>query len=374
MDHSIYEKQSLTRRSQNYGMSFGRITQVFPEERLCEVKTFMGQGLQDDNAIPKCQWISMDAHPDGDESTSIPRVNSYGLVFFIDGQPFIFGFFSPLTGTGSASIQTGDKEEINEGDKVIKTVGKNKIILRAHGEVEVHSTDVCRTIYFPDKNIINTLCRNYELRADGGSHDWINIEDSGNTISSLEYRTDIKRTNVIIEERGYVTEEVISRTVIGAGTADGVDQPVWSRTILRTGETEHFIRAPGATSGHKLTITPDGATKLDVAGKTTVDIKASGETTIDVGPGKATVTISPAGAITVTAEGQATVTAKAGITMTTDGDLTATAKGNATIDCAKATIKAKSNALKGGAVAAHAANNDPITGIPLQPVGGVEFA
>lgn len=388
MDHSLYEKANRTRESQASGICFGRITRVYPEQRMCEVKTFMGQGVQDDNSIPHCQWINMDAHPDGDESTIIPRVNSYGLVFFIQGQPFIFGFFSPLTGTGnpgtipSAGIETDDKEQLNEGDRVLKTIGRNKIILRAHGEVEIHSTDVCRTIYFPDRHIINTMCRNYEFRTDGGTHDWINIEDTGNTISSKEYRTDIKRSNVIIEEKGYVTGEIISRTSIGAGTDDGISQPVWSRTILRTGETEFFIRAAGATVGHKLTVKPDGTTLLEIAGKTTAEIKASGETTLNVGPGKAILNITPAGAVTLTAEDKVTVTAKGDISMTTDANLTATVKGNATvkatgnanIECAKATVKAQSNTLKGGAVSDNPVNNDPITGIPLQPVGGVDFA
>lgn len=380
MDQSLYEKASPSRQSQRNGFCFGRITRVYPEERLCEVKTFMGTGNMDDVSVPKCQWINMDSHPEGDESTNIPRVNSYGLVFFIEGQPFIFGFFSPLTGTGSASVPTDDKEQLNEGDRILKTIGRNKIILRAHGEVEVHSTDVCRSIYFPDRNILNTLCRNYEFRTDGGTQDWINIEDSGNTVSVTEYRTDIKRTNLIIEEKGYVTGEIISRTSIGAGSADGITQPVWTRTILRTGETEFFIRAPGAATGHKLTIKPDGTTRLEIAGKTSAEIKASGETTLDVGPGKAILNITPDGAVTLTNEGPTKVTSKGNIEMTTDGELKATSKGSTTVNVggnvtieAKGKGKFKANQIEidgGGTLEGVLTSPNTVsqfTGLPLQP-------
>lgn len=353
---SLYENKSPSRQNRDQGMCFGRITKVFPEDRLCEVKTFMGQGLQDDNSIPKCQWINMDSHPDGDESTTIPRANSFGIVFFIGGTPFIFGFFSPLTGTGSASLQTNEKEELNEGDRILKTIAGNKVILRAHGEVEIHSTDTCRTIYFPDKHLLNTLCRNYEFRTDGGTIDWVNNGDD-TTTAVTEYRDDIKRTNVIIEERGTVDGKIISRTSIGAGTDDGITEPVWTRTILSTGETELFIRAPGADTGHKVTTTPDGGTKVEIAGKFTSEIKATGETTIDIGPGKFTLTISPEGELSIANEGTTKLHSKGNVELTTDGELKVTAEGAGTIQIGgdmkvtatgKATITAKNIDLDGG--------------------------
>lgn len=332
-DTSLYEQKNSTRQQTNTGIAFGRITRVYPEERMCEVKTFFGQGLQDDNSISKCQWINMDNHPEGDESTSIPRVNSYGLVFWVGGQPFIFGFFSPLTKEGSASIQTDDKEELNEGDKTIKTVGKNKIILRAHGEIEVHGTDTCRTIWFPDSNILNTLCRNYEFRTDGGTVDWLNLEDSGKTICSTEYRDNIKRSNVIIEEKGSVDGKIISRTTIGNGTSDGgIGNPVWTRTIQNTGETELFIRAPGAANGHKCTIIPDGTTKIEIGEKAVVIINASGETNVDIGNGSAVLNITPGGNISVTNKGTTNIKTTGAVDLTTDATLHATSKGKTSFD------------------------------------------
>ena len=372
-DSSLYEQKNKTRLQTNTGIAFGRITRVYPEDRMCEVKTFAGTGIQDDNSIPKCQWINMDNHPDGDESTVIPRVNSYGLIFWVDSQPFIFGFFSPLNENGTANILTEDKEELNEGDRIIKTVGKNKIILRAHGEIEVHGTDTCRTVWFPDRHIINTLCRNYEFRTDGGTIDWINIEDSGDTICATEYRDDVKRTNVIIEEKGSVDGEIISRTNIGIGASNGgVGNPVWTRTIKNTGETELFIRAPGAANGHKCTITPDGTTKIEIGGKTTATINASGETTLDVGNGKAIINITPAGVISITTKGN--------VELTTSAELKATSKGKTSFDVGgdfeviakgKGKFKAKNIELDGGGTLESVLTTpntvSQFTGLPLSP-------
>lgn len=380
MDKSLYERHNNTRQSQQTGIAFGRITKVYPEKRLCEVKTFMGTGQQDDNAIPYCQWINMDAHPDGDESTNIPRVNSYGLVFFVGGEPFIFGFFSPLTGTGSASVQTDDKEELNEGDRVLKTVGRNKIILRAHGEIQIQSTDTCRTLYFPDRHIINTLCRNYEFATDGGTINWENVEDSGDTLYRAEYRDNIERTNVIIEERGLVDEEIISRTVIGPGSDSGVALPVWSRTIKNTGETELFIRVSGASTGHKLTITPDGTTKVEIGGKASLEIKSSGETTMDVGPGNAVLNIKPTGETTFTTQDKVNVTAKGAVALTTESTLNVKTSGKTAFDVGgdfsvkasgKGTFKANQIDIDGGGnleqVLTTPNTVSQFTGLPLAP-------
>lgn len=377
-EDSIYEKQ---RRSD--GIAMGRITRVFPETRLCEVKTFLGSGDTDDNHIPDCEWINLDAHPDGDESGVIPRAGAFGLVFFVSGEPFIFGFFNPLTGTGSAETGT-EKEPLNEGDRVLKTIGGNRIIMRAHGEIQIESTKTCRTIYFPDRNIINTLCRNYEFRTDGGTIDWVNLDDNANhTFFRKEYRDAISRDNVIVVENGFIDSgEFISRTEIGIGSANGgTEAPIWTRTIKPDGETVLFIRASGAAAGHKTTIKPSGETEVNIADKTTLKILPTGETTLDVGPGKATINIKPDGTVSMDFKGSTTIKSTKDMTLDTSANLNAKVGGNldakitglATIDCAKATVKAISNVVKGGAVTDNALNNDPITGIPLQGVGGVDL-
>lgn len=379
MDKSIYESQNSDRQSIANAIAFGRITRVFPETRSCEVKTFFGKGAADDNHIPNCQWINLDGHPDGDESAVIPRVNSYGFVFYIDGEPFFFGFFRPLSITGSA--ETGSiLEPLNEGDRVIKTVGKNRIIMRAHGEIQIESTRTCRSIYFPDRNLINTLCRNYEFRTDGGTIDWKN-DGSDNTLSRQEWRDTLNRTNIIVEEKGLVSGEILWREQIGLGGTNLTPSSiVYTRTVKNTGETELFIRAPNASSGHNLKILPDGQTDLNIADKTSVQIKPTGEVTLDVGPGNAILNIKPDGSVSLTTKSTISATADKDISMTTKanlsatvgGNLSANVTGNLSAQCAKAEIKAGANVFKGPMVTTHPVNNDPITGIPLTGVGGID--
>jgi hypothetical protein len=321
-DYSLLEKANVVRQERDAGISFGRISEVFPDKRLCKVKTFMGKGNQNDNSL-LCQWINIDAHPSGDESTCIPRKNSYGLVFFVAGEPFIFGFFSPLTGTGSASIDTKSKEVLNEGDRILKTVGGNKIIWRAHGEIEIQSTDTCKTVYFPDQSIINSLCRRYEFRTDGGTIDWISDDLTKTTLCVTEYRDTILRTNVIIEEKGNVDTTTISRTTIGPVIGGDIAIPVWKQTISKLGETKLDIGL-----GWNLVVKPTGATTLEVGkGLSTIGIQPTGETKIEVGKGLATITISPSGSIKIESKSDVSVDAVSGIKVSTKGKAAIDAMG-----------------------------------------------
>ncbi|NDC22541.1 MAG: hypothetical protein EBZ49_00200 [Proteobacteria bacterium] len=320
----------------------------------------------DDNHIPECRWLSTDASPQGDESGTIPRINSYCVVGYIESEPFIIGFWNPTDKTGSANV--GEvKEELNEGDKIIKTIGKNKIILRAHGEIQIQSTDTNRTVYFPDQHLINTLCRNYEFRTDGGTIDWHNINEDDETYFKEEFRDNISRSNLVIEERGKVDGTIVSRTTVGAGdnSSPSINQPVYTETTKSTGETELFIRAPGASSGHKYTILPSGTTKLNIADKTTVTIDQSGETTIDIGPGKATLNIKPNGDTTYTTSGKITTTATGNVALTTSGNLNVTSSGPTKIKAATISLNGSSSGIT--TKNSHMGVIDLITGVPVNP-------
>lgn len=375
---SLYEKGHPSQEDQKNAFAFGRITRVFPSERLCEVKTFMGVGQIDDNHIPKCQWLNGDAHPDGDESTVLPRVGSFCIVFYIDGEPYVYGFFSPLTGDGSAQLGE-EKEELNEGDRIILTRGGNKIILRTHGEIQVQSTNTCRTIWFPDRNLINTLCRNYEFRTDGGTVDWLNVDANDNTVFRQEFRDNINRNNVVVDEVGYVEGgALIYRRSIGAGATVGTTSPVWSEEVKPDGEWTRFIRVPDGAEGHRLNVKPDGTTKLEVGGKATVIIDPSGNITI-TNDGNTSITTK--GSTTIKSDGpntidcsEATINASGSVNVKAGGSATVKAGGSATVDASSINLKASGNSIKGGAVPANPINNDPITGLPLTPTGGTELA
>lgn len=328
---SILEKGNRFKDDVASGICYGRITKVYPEERMCEVKVFGRPGMQSDTSIPKCQWISADANPDGDESSTIPRINSYGLVAYVDGEAFILGFFRPLNAKGTANV-AGDQEELNEGDKVIKTVGKNKIILRASGEIQVESTRTCRTIWFPERHLLNVLCRNYEFRTDGGTVDWTHIDENSETTDTVkreEVRDNINRSNIVLTETGTVQRgsPTIYRRQFGQGVdGDDITAVVHTTEIKNTGETDIFVRAPNQEEGFKanikpssettvniagkvkLNIQPTGETDLNVNDKANIHISPSGETLIDVGPGKSTILMKASGEIEVTTSTKVKVT------------------------------------------------------------------
>lgn len=326
---------------------FGRITKVYPETRHVELKTF-GLGAETDQHISRAQWLSPDSHPDGDESGVIPRVNSYCLVFFINGEAFVWGFLKPLTKEGSAANPNTDNEDLQEGDRLLSTVAGNKIILRSSGEIQIESNENCRTIYYAEEDIVNTVCRNYELRLNGGTVDWI-IPDKkkGHTIYQAEYRQNIDRKKIVVESKGYIDGgEYVTRYEVGVGTDNGdISEQVYTKETKKDGTTRTFIRKPGASVGyeqvikpsgetvvniadkskttiletgettvniadkHKLNIKPDGKTSLNVNDKCMIDIEASGNVKVDVG-GKSTITITPDGTVTIKAETNATVEAK----------------------------------------------------------------
>ena len=165
------ENSSGQNTSMTSGVALGRIVSVDAKKRFCRVKTFFGDAHLVDKDIPVCQWLSLDANPEGDESTSIPRVNSTGLVFFVAGEAFIWGYFKATTKDKGAT--TGkEQSNLNEGDKIIATVAGNKIILKANGVVEIQSKETLRTIYFPKEGLLAHLCEAYDIRTDGGSMTW----------------------------------------------------------------------------------------------------------------------------------------------------------------------------------------------------------
>lgn len=286
---SILESKNTTRMQQHSGIAFGRITAVDTVKRLCAVNTFAGEGPMADSNIPACQWINGDATPEGDESGSIPSKGSLGLVFYVQGQPFIFGFWRPTKEDGSAN--TGpDLEPLNQNDRIMKTAAGNKIIVYRNGIIEIFASDTCYRYYFPDQGLINELCQNYEFRTDGGTIDW-HSDDDGNTRFVKEYRDDINRANIVLEERGTVDGTVISRTTITVGSDLDLSQAVYTRTIQTDGTTQTFVRKPGAAGGYKSTISPDGTTVVDIADGTTQ------------------LTIAPDGTVNLTTKGKATIKA-----------------------------------------------------------------
>ena len=281
-DYSLYESKNNYRLERSNGIAFGRVVKVFAKERYCQVQTFNGSGNMSDNVLDRVQWLSMDSNPEGDESTSIPRKNSLGLIFFVGGEAFLFGFFKPLK-KGGVAAQGNEPVNLMEGDKLISTVAGNRLTVKSNGLIEIFSTESLKSVRFPTESKLLEICRRYDLRTDGGSHLWESDED-GKTLLQSEFRRDLLRAVVACEEKGAVDDSTILKTVVGPANpgGPGVLQPLYEHTV-------------GV----------DGATQLNV-GLTTLTISPTGEIAVKT-PG-ATLTISPEGAVSLQALGQVSLT------------------------------------------------------------------
>jgi hypothetical protein len=387
MDSSVYESDHPVREEQAFGLAFGRITEVFAKERYCTVVTFLGKGSLNDNYIPKCQWVNLDSNPEGDESTSIPRKNSMGLVFYVAGEPFIFGFFKPLSMNGATT--TGDEpSKLIEGDKVISTVAGNKITVKSNGAIEIVSSDSLRRVQIPKGSAIFDLCRRYQLRTDGGMIDWGSDPLTQFTLHKAEYRRDLLRTIIMTEDRGGVDATTIWKRQIGPAVpgTPGVTLPSFTETISNLGEITTQISPPspagspvgvrtkispdgsynfksGPVPNFELDISPTGAAKVSVNSLITIELSAAGALTVknptcqlsmtesgDIGvenplvkvkalasgdfeissPG-GSVKISNAGEMTFTAVQKVKIDAKAGIDITSLGAVNLDAKAPVTL-------------------------------------------
>ena len=261
---------------------------MYPEKRYCEVKTFFGPPGIVDRHIPQVQWLNTDSNPEGDESTSVPRVGSTGLVFFVEGVAFMWGYFK-AEDPDEGAITGNEPEDITEGDKVIASIGGNRISIKSNGSIEIRSKDNLRTIYFPKKSILTHLCSIHELQAAGGSQKW-DKDDLGLTVHKAEFRRDILRTIVLQEEKGSVDSTIVKRTVMGPPTPStpDVDLPLYTYELDVTGKE---VRNYGLTgTGMNFETDPLGAyefynlvakMKLSLEGQWTINNLAA---TWDISP------------------------------------------------------------------------------------------
>lgn len=266
-EKSIYEKDHPSRRAQNNAICFGRIHKVDPERRMCTVKTFFATDPAiNDLYIQKCQWLNMDCNPAGDEATSVPRTGSIGMVVFVQGEPFIFGYFRGLDKNGKA-LTGKEKAKLTEGDKIISTQAGNYVLVKANGSIEIKSKETLKTLYFPTNSLLQHLVRNYELKADGGIIDWKSAKD-GSTKYSATFRKDLLNSFMVLEERGSVDGNIMYRTLVGPGIGGG-SVAVYRHEVDLTGETRLAIGPPGVEA-FKAKIDATGLCEVDTIGDITV--------------------------------------------------------------------------------------------------------
>lgn len=272
---------------------------------------------------------------EGDESSHVAEVDSIAVCLFVGQKPYIIGFVTMPTGgkkklpdsienignsddnagaiPGSTS---GKKESIDIGDHILITRGQNKIILRRSGMIEIESTKVCRTNYYPNGNLINTLCRNYEFTSDGVSeihHTHSDKEAKENpTYFRARYKDQIDAKNAVVIERGSITPsvpEMIERHIVGSPptekTAGVVEKPVWIMQQKNTGDRETSIN-PGkpvpdqAGAAWYQHIEPDGKYTETINAETHFqEILPSGQHTININKGAIKVVARPDGSVSI---------------------------------------------------------------------------
>ncbi len=292
-DESIYERRHRSRTEKVYGVCLGQVTKVYAAERLCEVRTFGGTGALGALQIKKCQWLSWDSNPKGDESTNIPRRGSMCLVIFVDGEPYIIGYLRALN--GALGAVTGKEQPAVEGDKILSNTGGNRIRLAASGLIELVSKATLRILLFPTNSLLNILCRHFEIRADGGTIDW-KSDDTENTLWEAKYRRDLLNTFVVEEQKGAVDETTMLRTAVQTGTGG---LTVYEETIALTGEVTRTVGPPGIVAH---TFTQDATGAFSVETETyKAAVEATGAFTIENGAGSGlSLSVDPVGAISLT--------------------------------------------------------------------------
>lgn len=349
-------------------LCYCRIYEVDAENRSCSIKTFGPDDAVANADYKGVQWLSLYSNPEGDEITYVPRPESLAICAFVGGHPYIVGYFSPIALDSNVVIddQEGEgldnpvggsaainKEKINPGDFLLRTIGRCRLVLRAGGEIEIEATKVCKRTYFPARNRITEICSNLETSTDGGFMNWTHIDQNVNSVETLYTlicKDDVSGTNVVTEERGTVdtastivhryqvrpggentldlsdiTNSVIVRETYSDGTIDfKVNQTAFQEliqadgsytrsiadrmhltTILPTGEVHVNINK----KYDRVTL-PDGSTAVKIADKWALDIKPTGETVLDVG-GKSKITILPSGDTTIDVGGKSRIVVKA---------------------------------------------------------------
>ena len=303
----------------NGRFSFCRIYAVNPESRTCSIKTFGSDYVVADSDHTNVQTLSPYSSPQGEEISFLPEIDSLGVCVFIDGTPWIVGFFNPITLSPDSVIEdlerdgvdpsggsaAQNKERLNPGDFIVRTRGRCRLVLRRGGEIEIEATKSCKRTYFPNRSLINDICENYEFSSNGGTIEWVDIGVNGKTRHQQEYRSDINRSYVIQEKKGTVEvgTTLIESYKMGIGTIPDEENeqtidPIISREIFKDGRTLYRlndfsyykeVKASGESQvgvggfNFYSDIKPTGEVKVNVANNFQWHVLPSGEMTMDIG-------------------------------------------------------------------------------------------
>lgn len=236
-DRSIFEGGGHERTGQ---LCIGRVVSVDADTRTCRVKTVGVPGITDDLDLQNVKLMQAMWHPEGDEDVALPRIGSYAIVSFIAGEAVVLGYYR-LSATLEKGSRSSD-ESLTAGDRLLRTVAGNFLMLRSGGTVQIESTKGCRTYWIPSRNLINSVCQNYELETDGGHISWTNVgttpEDGDPTNYDFTAWDGLSPFSAIREQRG--TTETGELYKLEAGELDedlNLTLPAVTKTITYDGIT-----------------------------------------------------------------------------------------------------------------------------------------
>lgn len=273
-----YSPWEGTQDNLNGYVALGRITFVDPKTRRARVKTIGLKGKTDDLDLYNVQWISMANGTDGSDDTYIPIAGQYGVIIFINSEPYILGYFQPMPESSASAEDPPGKEPLLPGDKIIGTRGGNKIILRSGGSVEIQSTEICRILLLPSRNLLTAICQEMEIEADGGSLYWLRDRTSNATTMTLYAYDNLSPTRAVSLEVGSAESGAVLDLQMGSLDPDTLDiaTKLFQLSVQPTGDTALYV-----TDKAQLSIAATGDTSLTINGKVTIAVTAeSGDVSI----------------------------------------------------------------------------------------------
>ena len=284
--------------------ALGKIISVDKNTRTCRVKTLGKKGITDDQDLWNVQWIQLSSSVDGSQDTVIPEINTYGVVIFINNEPYIFGYYTPINSEGDD--QKPNQEDLGPGSKVFKTSAGNKVIIHSGGSVEVQSTDICRTYWLPSRNLITSICMEYEIEASGGYRYWHrDSKTDDTTLKEVVFDNTDPTVAVQTEQGANVDGSTFSQKIGALDDQNEVDDTTatYKKTISDKGELFESIK--------KIIVNQVGAegsqftTVVDSVGKTASFLTPSGSGII-FDDAKKTITLrhETGAAIQMTATGE----------------------------------------------------------------------
>ena len=130
---------------------------------------------------------------------------------------------------------------ITQGDRILRTVAGNRVILRSGGSVEIESTKLCRTLWLPS-NLMYTNTGDMELEADGGSVYWDRDKKTNDIVKDSLSWDNLEPTNAVRTQEGASDSGAIYRKTAGPlDENQEVSVPTYDLQIDPTGKVLNTV-------------------------------------------------------------------------------------------------------------------------------------